>query len=673
MKKILSLFLVLIIVYQSILSVSASSTVVSNAKAPDYDIWMAETLIQGLKGKGGLYKTFRGLQEPVYKLLGEELLDDKALVSLSSSWSIFFNSEYRNHFTNEQKYIYEIILMDYLKYVSTRESLDDELFEDEFKFMKKLYSSLSENLNNKDFDELSKRLSVDKAKEILKDAKVIDGIDKALDEVEDGQETVETLIDEISRYFVLRETKENVIVLLKESQSAAGNNVDYKKAVDDILNALKSTNIKYVQGRSVEYLWNQVLDEAWDCLVDSNPILKSVELGIAGLDACFDTTNSASNNLKLALLYTIDCYMFIGMSNANQDFMLDQSALNGKKSKECFEAYIQFQMFGNEFAKGWLGQYLSGGVIKDLFNSFFQKENIKTAKELEARCQNQIKNRESLLVNVIKLSNIYKETYPITTQISIPASIKLNKTSVTLKVGESLTLKTKITGNSKAIMWKSSNTKVATVNSKGVVTAKEKGQATILAKANGVTAKCNVIVNDVTGSNWYQQVLKSVNGIYKVKNISGKIVTVYRKNYPYYKLIDINKDGIKELILSTTENYYYSSKDSLLILTYNNNKILPLININSAGGGYLTYKGKYICHYHRIADYDWYDIYELKSGNLKLIGNLSKFDGFFSTGGKLTRKEIFYKNDVKCSESIYNAYLKKYYAGGKKISYSNIF
>lgn len=47
------------------------------------------------------------------------MLNDKPLVSISTDWSILFNSEYRNQFANEQKYIYEIILMDYLKYESS--------------------------------------------------------------------------------------------------------------------------------------------------------------------------------------------------------------------------------------------------------------------------------------------------------------------------------------------------------------------------------------------------------------------------------------------------------------------------------------------------------------------------------------------------------------------------
>ena len=78
-------------------------------------------------------------------------------------------------------------------------------------------------------------------------------------------------------------------------------------------------------------------------------------------------------------------------------------------------------------------------------------------------------------------------------------SIKLNKTSATLKKGKSLTLKATISpssANNKAVTWSSSNKKVATVSSKGVVKAVGNGTATITVKAkdgSGKKATCNKI------------------------------------------------------------------------------------------------------------------------------------------------------------------------------------
>lgn len=96
--------------------------------------------------------------------------------------------------------------------------------------------------------------------------------------------------------------------------------------------------------------------------------------------------------------------------------------------------------------------------------------------------------------------------------------MKLSATSKKLDVGKSFTLKIYTRGDSVldskgrlAVMddkddihywfdyktkatWKSSNPKVATVSSKGKVTAKKKGTATITAKVGKTTYKCKVTV-----------------------------------------------------------------------------------------------------------------------------------------------------------------------------------
>ena len=78
-------------------------------------------------------------------------------------------------------------------------------------------------------------------------------------------------------------------------------------------------------------------------------------------------------------------------------------------------------------------------------------------------------------------------------------SIKLNKTSITLKKGRTYKLIAKINpsdANNKKILWKSSNTKVATVSAFGLIISKGAGTATITATISDVykTAKVKVTV-----------------------------------------------------------------------------------------------------------------------------------------------------------------------------------
>lgn len=80
-------------------------------------------------------------------------------------------------------------------------------------------------------------------------------------------------------------------------------------------------------------------------------------------------------------------------------------------------------------------------------------------------------------------------------------SLTLNKTKLTLKVGENQTLVSTIAptnATNKTVTWESTNVKVATVSSSGKVTAVAKGTATIIASNSDETikARCDVTVTE---------------------------------------------------------------------------------------------------------------------------------------------------------------------------------
>jgi uncharacterized protein YjdB len=83
-----------------------------------------------------------------------------------------------------------------------------------------------------------------------------------------------------------------------------------------------------------------------------------------------------------------------------------------------------------------------------------------------------------------------------------PVKVKLNKSKATIQKGKTLTLKATVTPSDltdKSVTWKSSNTAVATVTSKGKVTAVKAGTATITCTSNatGKKATCKVTVGYV--------------------------------------------------------------------------------------------------------------------------------------------------------------------------------
>ena len=83
-------------------------------------------------------------------------------------------------------------------------------------------------------------------------------------------------------------------------------------------------------------------------------------------------------------------------------------------------------------------------------------------------------------------------TFIPTVNVQAASKVKINKTKATVYVGKTTTLK--VSGTKKAVKWKTSNKKVATVSSKGKVTAKKAGSATITAKVSGKSYKCKVTV-----------------------------------------------------------------------------------------------------------------------------------------------------------------------------------
>lgn len=77
------------------------------------------------------------------------------------------------------------------------------------------------------------------------------------------------------------------------------------------------------------------------------------------------------------------------------------------------------------------------------------------------------------------------------------ASIQINKKSAKLYVGNTVKLKILNVANSNKVKWSSSNSKVASV-SKGIVTGRKKGTATIKAKYKGKTYKSSITVKSAS-------------------------------------------------------------------------------------------------------------------------------------------------------------------------------
>ena len=99
------------------------------------------------------------------------------------------------------------------------------------------------------------------------------------------------------------------------------------------------------------------------------------------------------------------------------------------------------------------------------------------------------------------------------------AAVKLNRTSKTMYVGDKMTLK--VMGTTKKVKWKSSNSAVAKVTSKGVVLARKRGSAVISATVNKKTYECKVTVNKTFKLEQDSAVIKNVMKTRALLTVNG--------------------------------------------------------------------------------------------------------------------------------------------------------
>lgn len=159
------------------------------------------------------------------------------------------------------------------------------------------------------------------------------------------------------------------------------------------------------------------------------------------------------------------------------------------------------------------------------------------------------------------------------------ATIKLSKTKVSLTVGKRVKLK--VTRSQANVKWSSSNKRVATVSSSGVVTGKNVGTSEIYAKVGKRTLKCRVTVKKASP-------VLSVNTTSLNINESGQVIITFKaKGTISYHIGDINIvsckwedgwDGNK----ATLNIYGKQSGDTTVKITnnYNNESITIRVNVD---------------------------------------------------------------------------------------------
>lgn len=124
---------------------------------------------------------------------------------------------------------------------------------------------------------------------------------------------------------------------------------------------------------------------------------------------------------------------------------------------------------------------------------------------------------------------------------------------------------------------------------------------------------------------WYKSI---VSGHARYVTCDG--TSYYTGNYSHFKVIDVNRDGTKELLLSTTSSAYLGSGEDALLLTYYKGEIRGMKHFGGDTGETLYYqkRTKSFVHYENQSGRNHLEIFRMSKG--RLVKVREKRGSFFS-------------------------------------------
>ena len=512
MKKILSILLAGIITFSSMwlipTSVNAAETTTnvqsSGVEKTGVPLFQANIIANGYNNDGdSYYNLLKSMQDPLYYTLTELMLDDGVLCWTSNFWNAAFNSDFQRN----PSYFYEVMLMGFLKYDQKQLDTSGVWNSQEMSLATSIYDKLAdkyidkfENPSYKDFLKQLKEIPKDEYENIISNIDDIKISKELLGTLSSGCSNAVELVEAVSEYQVLLNAKSERIEMLKLAKSKVTDNEYFTKAVDDIIAHMEETSIDYVSGKLMEKIWNNFLDTAWDLIVKDSPIapiLAAIDIEKMTLDVLFNSSETASNNFKLLVLYTVDTYFRSALDKSYNDYKSNGTVENAEILIQCYKAYIEYQVYGLDYTKTFIDGIVDGGPIHSIVEQIFFKENIENAAELNNFCDTQINNRKKLLELLEKSAdNYYKSTgldelvdaiQSGDSEVNIPVTgISFKNAEITLNSTEDICLINADVypqnATNKKVVYTSSDPSILSVPSDGGF-ASQKGKGTVIVTA----------------------------------------------------------------------------------------------------------------------------------------------------------------------------------------------
>ena len=188
------------------------------------------------------------------------------------------------------------------------------------------------------------------------------------------------------------------------------------------------------------------------------------------------------------------------------------------------------------------------------------------------------------------------------------------------------------------------------------------------------TQKVSVQAKKMNKKNWYKKVLKRQKGSYKVRcwnyqySYAYKTIRTNVSSYSYYKVADINKDGTKELLLSTNSTGR-GFESRVLVLTFRKGKVKPLIAFEELRNG-LFLRGKKKAAQVGGSTESIITGYKVNKGKAKQFVKLERLRRW--PNGSSDAVTTYWKNGAQITETQYNAECMKSVAYRTPLEFTRI-
>ena len=534
MKRVISIALFLSVLFSmfsglGMTVVSAAETDIAKTSAFNYtnpDMYVADCLVKGnidnegnATGEPLIYSALHHAY--TYEYMAEALSDKEMVLGVSAMWNNVNNVMSGDflEIAEMQKVFYEIVLMDYMTYISNTDEYKNNIYDSEAKNQYKIFSALVQNVSGaypENVDDIIENMTISDAIDFSVNHELLKSLDDyttLVDDISLYAESAADYIDKLSNVLTVQNINEDRIEFLKlvRQEGERHNDTDLVAAADEIISAYES-GYAQIGLATVETMVDFGLKYAWKALGDANPFIKGLELGVAGLNWISNGEEASENNLKLMVLYIVNSYVFGAVRQLKSNYESNRTEDNARALNNGYLMYLNYQSYATESAQTFTNAMLYEGAWNKL-KSLFSDENEKTYAQFSEYFKSDL-NYNNGWSNIIGARyNMYYDIIGYSSEDYYEAVLKVDVTGVSFSK-ESIELglddvfqcleKAAIqpeNASNKTITYTSSDDSVLSVNKYNPldITLHKAGQVTVTATTEDGNFTDSLIVNIVEG------------------------------------------------------------------------------------------------------------------------------------------------------------------------------